>query len=35
LKAVEAMLKAGVPVAGARLIEVDGIAGNGSRRNAF
>ena len=34
-KAVEAMLKAGVPIPGARLVEKDGIAGNGSRRNAF
>jgi cell division septum initiation protein DivIVA len=34
-KAVEAMLKAGVPMPGARLVEKDGIAGNGSRRNAF
>jgi hypothetical protein len=34
-KAVEAMLKAGVPIPGARLVEKDGIAGNSSRRNAF
>lgn len=34
-KAVEAMLKAGVPIVGARLVESDGIASKATRRNAY